>query len=144
LDALVAPARVLLGETDDQLLDVMVERRSPLSMTRVRPGARDEAAVPAQQRLGLHEEARPAGPRQRPANRREQGTVGGLEPGTCDLAAQDCELVAEYQDLQILGGLAAGQQHQQLDGAAERQVGKLRQHPGGLRDGQGRRHTTVA
>jgi hypothetical protein len=84
-DALVAPARILLGEADDELLDAVVERRSPLSMTRVGPGACNEAAVPAQQRLGLHEEARPAGPRQCPADRREQGTVGGLQPGTGDL-----------------------------------------------------------
>jgi hypothetical protein len=31
------------------------------------------------------------------------------------LAAQDRELVAQHQDLQILGGVAAGQQGEQLD-----------------------------
>jgi hypothetical protein len=42
-----------------------------------------------------------------------------------DLTTQHRELMAEHQDLQILGGLAAGQQHQELDRAAERQVGEL-------------------
>jgi hypothetical protein len=78
----------------------------PLPTRRVGPGPCDEATVPAQQRLRLHEEARPAGPRQCPADRREQGTVGGLQPGTSDLAAQHPELMAQHQDLQILGGLA--------------------------------------
>jgi hypothetical protein len=51
LDALVAPARVLSGEADDQLLHAMVQRRSPVPATRVGPGASDHASVPAQQRL---------------------------------------------------------------------------------------------
>jgi hypothetical protein len=34
------------------------------------------------------------------------------------LAAQDGELVAQHQDLQVLGTVAAGQQDKQLDGAA--------------------------
>jgi hypothetical protein len=44
------------------------------------------------------------------------------------VAAQHRELVAQHQDLQVVGGVAAGEQHQQLDGAAQRQVGQLRQH----------------
>ena len=100
LDALVAPARVLLGEADDELLDVLVQRRSSVLTARVGPCARHEATVPAQQRLGFHEQARPAGAGQCPAERREQGTVGGLEPGPGDLAAEHGELVAQHQDLQ--------------------------------------------
>ena len=119
------PQKVLLDETDDQLLDVVVKRWSPLSMMRVDPSPRDEAAVPAQQCSGFTKEARPAPSRQCPADRREQRTVGGFQPRTLDLTTQHRELMAEHQDLQILGGLAAGQQHQQLDGAAERQGGEL-------------------
>jgi hypothetical protein len=93
-DALVSPAGVLLGQADDQLLDILVERWPPLSPASVGPGAGDEVAVPAQERLRLHEEARPAGPRQCPADGGKEGAVGGLKPGTCDLAAQHRELVA--------------------------------------------------
>ena len=102
---------------------------------RVGPGAGDQAPVPAQQPLRGDEEAGPAGSGQDTADRGKQGAVGGLEPGAWGLAAEHGELVAEHQDLQVLGGLAAGQQHEQLDRAAERQVGKSWQHRGGLRGG---------
>jgi hypothetical protein len=49
----------------------------------------------------------------------------GSSLGRGDLAAQHRELVAQRQDLQVPGGLAAGQQHEQLDGAASRQVGEF-------------------
>jgi hypothetical protein len=84
--------------------------------------------------VGLHEDARPAGVRQCPAERPEQGAGGGLEPGACYLPTQHGELVAEHQDLQVLGGVAAGQQDDQLDRAAECQIGELRQYAGSLRD----------
>jgi hypothetical protein len=48
----------------------------------------------------------------------------------CYLPAQHGQLLAEHQDLQVLGEAAAGQQDEQLDGAAECQVGELRQHAG--------------
>ncbi len=48
--------------------------------------------------------------------------VGRLELGSWELAAEHSELVAEHQQLQVLGGVAAGEQHEQLDGAANCQV----------------------
>jgi hypothetical protein len=84
--------------------------------------------MPAQQRLGLDQVAGPAGSGEHAADRREQGSVGGLEPGTWDLAAQHGELVAQDKDLQVLGGVAAGEQGEQQDGAAQREVGEFRQH----------------
>jgi hypothetical protein len=65
-------------------------------------------------------------PGQHAADCGEQRPVGGLEPGPRDLAAQDGELVAQDQDLQVLGGVTASEQHQQLDGSAQRQVGEFR------------------
>jgi len=62
LDALLAPVGVLLGEADDQLLHVLVERRPSWSVTRVGPRADDQPPVPAQQRLWGDQEAGPAGP----------------------------------------------------------------------------------
>jgi hypothetical protein len=41
-------------------------------------------------------------------------------------------LVTQGEDLQLLGGVAVGEQGKELDGAAQRQIGELRQHPGGL------------
>src|SRR4029450_4729230 len=45
--------------------------------------------------------------------------------------------MAKHQDLQVLGGIAVGEHHEQLDGAAEGQVGELQQHAGSLRNGVG-------
>jgi len=130
LDALVAPAWVLLGQANDQPLDVLIERRSPCSGVRVGPGASDQAAVPAQQGLRLDEEARPAGLREHAADRGEQGPVGGLQPEACDVAVEHGQLVAQHQDLKVLGGITASEQCEQLDGAAQRQIGESGQHPG--------------
>jgi hypothetical protein len=79
LDALVAPARVLPGQADDQLLQFLVEWRSPCSAVRVGPGAGDQPPVPAQQRLWPDEEARPAGSGQGAADRCEQRPIRRFE-----------------------------------------------------------------
>jgi hypothetical protein len=94
LDALVAPAQVLLGQPDDQLLHLRVQRRPTGLAVWVGPAAGDQAPMPAQQRTRGNEEARPAGSRQRPADRREQGPVSGLQPGTWGLPAEDGQLMA--------------------------------------------------
>jgi hypothetical protein len=92
------------------LLQFLVQWRSTGSVVRGGPGAGDQLAVPAPQRVGLDKEARPAGA----AERGEQGAVGGFEPGSWRLAAEHGQLVAEHQDLQVLGGITAGQQDEQL------------------------------
>ena len=136
LDALVAPAWILPRQADDQLLQLLVKWRSPGSAVRVGPGAGDEPPVPAQQRLRPDEKARPAGSGQRTADRGEHRTVDRSEPGSWGLAAQHGQLVTEHQDLQVLASIAAGEQHEQLDGAAQGQVGELRQHAAGLQASQ--------
>jgi len=126
VDALVAPPGILVGEADDQLLDVAVQEWPAGLAVRVGPGTGDQSSVPAQQGLGRDEEARPAGSRKHAADRGQQGPVGALEPGSWGLAAEHGELVAQDEDLQVLGGVAAGEQGEQLDGAAQREVGELR------------------
>jgi len=49
-----------------------------------------------------------------------------------DHAAEDHELVAQDEDLHVLSGVTAGEQHEQLDGTPQREVGELRQHQDGL------------
>ena len=66
------------------------------------------------------------------ADRGEQGAVIRLQPRAWNLAAQHAELVAQDEDLQVLAGVAAAEQGEQLDGAAQRQVGEFRQHQVGL------------
>jgi hypothetical protein len=88
----------------------------------------DQLPVPAQQRVGLDEEARPAGSGEDAADRGEQGAVGGLQPRAWNLAAQQAELVAQEEDLQVLAGVVAAELGEQLDRVAQRQVGEFRQH----------------
>jgi hypothetical protein len=64
------------------------------------------------------------------ADRGEQGLVGWFQLGSWELAAKDGELVAENKEFQILGSIAAGEQGQELDGAAQGQVGESGQHAG--------------
>ena len=118
MEALVAPTGVLGGQADNQLLQVPVEWWSSWLAVRIGPGAGDQSPVPAQQRLRVDQEAGPAGSGQRAADGGEQGSVGGLQPGSWELAAEDGELVAQDEDLQVFGRVAAAEQGEQLDQAA--------------------------
>jgi hypothetical protein len=82
------------------------------------PGTCDQPPMPAKQRFGLDEEAGPAGSRQRAADGGEHRPVGGLQLGSWDLAAEHAELVTQDEKFQVLGGIAAGGKHEQLDRAA--------------------------
>jgi hypothetical protein len=98
--------------------------------------------MPAKQRFGLGEEAGPAGSRQRAAEGSEQRSIGRLQLGSWDLAAEHAELVTQDEKFQVLGGITAGGQHEQLDRAAQRQVGKFRQHQVAFVMRGNRRHRT--
>ncbi|MGD0321135.1 MAG: hypothetical protein ABSC00_05955 [Acidimicrobiales bacterium] len=58
--------------------------------------------MPAKQRLRSHAKRRPPLPRQKSAQRDEPGPIGRLEARPRLLAAQDLELVAQHQDLDLL------------------------------------------
>ncbi len=44
------------------------------------------------------------------------------------MAAEHGELVAEHQDLQVFGGVTAGERRECLDRTAQREIGEFRQH----------------
>jgi hypothetical protein len=73
---------------------------------RVGPRAGDQQPVPAQQRLWSDEEAGPPGSGEYTADGGQQRPVGKFELGAGGLAAEHGELVAQHQDLQVLGGVA--------------------------------------
>src|SRR6266511_522051 len=127
-----APGRRSCRPSPAWIRRIRVQRWPAGRAVRVGPGAGDKPPVPAQQRLRSNEEAPPARPWQDAAERGEQRPVGGLQLGTWDLAAEDHELVAQDEDLHVLSGVTAGEQHEQLDGTAQREVGELRQHQDGL------------
>ena len=78
--------------------------------------------MPCQERLGLHEEGVPGAARQNAAERRQEESVLGLDARPADLAAKDRQLMAEHEDLELLCAITAGDEHDQLKQAAERDV----------------------
>jgi hypothetical protein len=78
--------------------------------------------MPAEQRLGLDQEHRPAGSRELTAQCRQQGTILGPQLRSRMLATQDRELVAQHQDFDLLGLSLLAAEDDQLKDAAQRQV----------------------
>jgi hypothetical protein len=70
-----SPPRVLPGQADDQLLQLLIKWWSSRPAVRVGPRSGDQPPVPAQQRLRPDEETRPAASRQHPASRGQEGPV---------------------------------------------------------------------
>jgi hypothetical protein len=79
----------------------------------LRPVSGDQPPIPAQQRLRSDRERRPRATREHPAERSQQQPVARLEPRSPDLPPQDRQLVAQHQDLQLLGALPAPEEHHQ-------------------------------
>jgi hypothetical protein len=69
---------------------------------RVRLTAGDQLTVPAQQRVGPDRKPRPPGSRQRTAQRRQERTISARQLRPIGLPAEDCELVAQDENLQLI------------------------------------------
>jgi hypothetical protein len=128
LDALVAPARVLPGQPQDQRNQLVIERRTTASTIGLGPFARDQPPVPSQDRVRRHQEDRPASARKRAAQHREQRSIGRMELGPLDLAAQHSKLVAEHGDLDVFGVLAAQPPEENVDEPACHEVEEGKDH----------------
>ena len=102
LDALVAPGLVLAGHPFDQRDDHWVDGWAP-GAARVGPLLGDQAAVPAQDR-GRGDHAMPAQPRGQVSDEcGEQGSVGPVEAGLGVGSAEYGDLVAQDEQLDVLG-----------------------------------------
>ena len=94
------------GEPEDERADRGIGRRpAGASGLAVRPPPPHELAVPPQQRRRRDEEGGPAVARDRPARRGEEHPVHGPEPGRARRPPQHPELVAEDEDLEVLGAV---------------------------------------
>jgi hypothetical protein len=84
--------------------------------------------VPCQQRA-RRDQAMAAQPGwQQPGQRGQDSPVGPVRPGSGDLAAQDCDFVAEHHDLGVFRRLAAAQQEQPAKDAGHDEVEKSNRH----------------
>lgn len=107
VDAAVPPCRVLTGELDDGLAHFGIDGwASRPARRRLGPVAGGEAAMPCEHGRRFHdqEHVRESSLVGRSGERGEDGAVGVAEPGPGDLALQDCEWVAQREDLGVTGG----------------------------------------
>ena len=101
-DASVSPVWILACEAHDQRAQRRLERRPTGSPVRIRPAARDQLTVPAQQRLRLDREARPSDPRQRATQRCQQRSISPRQLRLQSLPTEHREFMAQHQDLELL------------------------------------------
>ena len=128
LNPSVAPAGILAGHPQHQGPDRRCGGWSAWSSVRVGPAAGDELGVPAQQRSGRDQPQPAQRGGQQPAQCAEHGAV---EPGHLRArvgAAQHGDLVSQRQDLDVLGGVGAGEQRQPAQHANEHQVDESEGH----------------
>ena len=87
----------------------------PAAPAGVIPLAGDEVAVPAQDRgRGDREDLRPVAAAHQPRQRRKPEPVGMIPPqAAAELAAQHLVLVAQHEQLGVLGPIRPGQHRQQ-------------------------------
>src|SRR5262249_13011499 len=100
-DPLVTPSRVFARETQGKRPDITPNRPATTSAC-VRPAFRDQVSMPAEQRRGRDEERVPAGARGQPTGGSQQEPVDWCDCRSTHPPPQDCELVSQDQDLQLL------------------------------------------
>ncbi|HEY3690569.1 MAG TPA: hypothetical protein VGL46_09715 [Pseudonocardiaceae bacterium] len=70
------------------------------------PATSDQLGVPAQQRAGRRDDpVEPERTGEKSAQSGQQGAVGPGQSRAGDLSAQDSQLMAQYEDLDVLGGI---------------------------------------
>lgn len=129
-DAQVAPAGILTSKPHDQLDGISRERRSPGSMG-IAPAAADESTMPAKDRLWRDEERRPPLPWHQPRQDCDQCPVRPRELGPSYLTAKDSQLLAEHQDLRVLGDGVHATDPYELDQVADQAVEEAERHRAG-------------
>jgi hypothetical protein len=103
----MTPARILACEPQHQLTNLRRQLRPPAPAGRLPPFPADERLMPAQQRPRSHEKH--ASWRARQVGRRgcKQGPIRHPEFRPHELPAQDLELVAQHQQLDVFHMQAA-------------------------------------
>ena len=78
--------------------------------------------MPGQKCLRPHREDGPGVAGKHPAERRQQDPVVLLEARAAGLASKDRQLVAKHQNLELLGSVAATEEHDELQQAADNDI----------------------
>jgi hypothetical protein len=139
MDPAVSPQRILLCQANGKAGDALDRRRAaglaPLACVVL---LRGQLAVPGQQRRGRdRKDLAPAPARYEPCQRSEPDPVSGLVSRPADVAAQHRVLVAQNQQLGVLGQITTEQHDQQPEHGTDDHVNKGEDHP---RRSQAERH----
>jgi len=127
LDPGVAPRRTVAGQAEDQFGEFCRDRRTSRE-SRLSPLARYQPPVPAQHRAGGDQPVGAKVSGQKPDQRREQRTVGPVQAWLRIDPPQDPHLMAQDEQLNVLGRAAAPQQHQPGGYPAEQKVDHTPRH----------------
>ncbi len=93
--------------------------------------------MPAADRFRPNEQTAPPLPRQQPGKPGQQRPVSRPAARPPNLSAEHQQLLAQYEDLNLVGGIWPSEQHHQLKQAPERPVEKGRDHHPIFRVGNG-------
>lgn len=121
LDATVAPAGILPGQPEDELVELTPGNRPPAARSSAIGGplAADKFAMPAQQRLGAGQERSPGWPGQDAADRGQEETIRGLPAWPADLPLEHPKLVTQSQDFGAQPGVGPAVDDQDLQEEAD-------------------------
>jgi hypothetical protein len=86
--------------------------------------------VPAKDRLGRNEERHPSLPADQPRQSGDERPIRPPEAGTGELAAQHGQLLAQHEDLRVLGDGVHPADPDQLDDASDESVEEAERHTG--------------
>jgi hypothetical protein len=77
---------------------------------------------------GCHDPVQPEVPGEQPRERGDHGPVRPVRLRAGDLAVEDRNLMTQYQDLHVFGGVAAGEQGQPAERPDHEQVEEAEEH----------------
>jgi hypothetical protein len=84
--------------------------------------------MPGQQSARCHDPVQPQVSGQQPGQRGEHGTVSPVRPRARGLTSQHRDLMPEDQDLRVLSGVTARQEHQPAEHPDHEQVDETDKH----------------
>jgi hypothetical protein len=124
----MAPARILACQPQHEGPHLGRHGRAPALARRLPPLPAHKRAMPPQQRPRSDQPRPTRRAWQVARRRREQGTISGAKPRPRDLAAQDLELVAQDQQLDVLDVQATTTPNECAQKGPEREVEKRERH----------------
>ena len=127
LDPAVSPSRVLPGQVQGQIADLLGDSRASRP-ARVGPFPFDQTTVPGEQGAGRHDPMSPQALRLQSCQCSEHTAVGPIRLRASDLTSQYRDLMPQHQNLQILRAATTGEQREPGDHARHGEVYEAEEH----------------